>query len=165
MPYLLIDGLRNEKHVFTDDEGLPTAHDDDVVMVMDGASSGTVFMGVFGAVGSTLAYFRPKDRQSLSPYTLYLFLQYNQEEIRSNNVGSAIPHANKAFISSMNIILPREEVNRRIDQVLRPIFVQIRTFKTKNFSLRRTRDMLLPKLISGELDVAELDIHIGEEAG
>lgn len=164
VPYLLIDGLKNEKHVFTEDGGLPIAYDDDVLMVMDGASSGTVFIGASGVVGSTLACFRPTSRQSLSPYTLYLFLQYNQEEIRSNNVGSAIPHANKAFIASMNIVSPQAELNYEMHRQFRQIFVEIRTLKLKNINLRRTRDLLLPKLISGELDVDELDIDT-EEVG
>ncbi len=33
----------------------------------------------------------------------------------------------------------------------------------KNTTLRRTRDLLLPRLISGELDVSELDIAISKE--
>jgi len=36
--------------------------------------------------------------------------------------------------------------------------------RDKNTTLRRTRDLLLPRLVSGELDVSELDIAISEEA-
>ena len=35
-------------------------------------------------------------------------------------------------------------------------------FSEKNHSLRKTRDLLLPKLISGQLDVEDLDIDTGE---
>ena len=34
----------------------------------------------------------------------------------------------------------------------------------RNQALRRTRDLLLPRLISGEVDVSELDIVVPEEA-
>jgi len=34
----------------------------------------------------------------------------------------------------------------------------------KNYILRKSRDLLLPKLISGEVDVSELDISVPEEA-
>ena len=44
------------------------------------------------------------------------------------------------------------------------IFSEIATLGRKNTTLRRTRDLLLPKLISGEVDVSELDIAISEEA-
>ena len=33
----------------------------------------------------------------------------------------------------------------------------------RNEALRRTRDLLLPKLISGEVDVSELDISLSKE--
>jgi type I restriction enzyme, S subunit len=37
-------------------------------------------------------------------------------------------------------------------------------FSRKNSILRRTRDLLLPRLIFGEVDVSELDIAVPEEA-
>lgn len=43
-------------------------------------------------------------------------------------------------------------------------FGLIKNLLHKNTILRRTRDLLLPKLISGEVDVSELDIAVGEEA-
>jgi type I restriction enzyme S subunit len=38
------------------------------------------------------------------------------------------------------------------------------SFEQRNTALRRTRDLLLPRLISGEVDVSELDIAVPEEA-
>ncbi len=43
-----------------------------------------------------------------------------------------------------------------------PIFQNIHMLRLKNSNLRRTCDLLLPKLISGELDVSELEIETGE---
>ena len=43
------------------------------------------------------------------------------------------------------------------------IFIETSNLTRSNEVLRRTRDLLLPKLISGELDVSELDIRIPEE--
>ncbi len=42
------------------------------------------------------------------------------------------------------------------------VIAQIQNLIFKNRNLRRTRDLLLPKLISGELDVADLDIDVAE---
>jgi type I restriction enzyme S subunit len=42
--------------------------------------------------------------------------------------------------------------------------LQILNLQRKNTILRRTRDLLLPRLISGEVDVSELDIAAPEEA-
>lgn len=41
-----------------------------------------------------------------------------------------------------------------------PMFKLIHQFSKKNVNLRQTRDILLPKLISGELDVSDLDIKV-----
>jgi len=47
--------------------------------------------------------------------------------------------------------------------IARPILDLCNGLRDKNTLLRRTRDLLLPKLISGELDVSELDIAVPEE--
>jgi type I restriction enzyme, S subunit len=44
----------------------------------------------------------------------------------------------------------------------RPLFKNVFALSKKNANLRKTRDLLLPKLISGQLDVEDLDIDTGE---
>ena len=46
---------------------------------------------------------------------------------------------------------------------LRPLLDQTRSLMKKNATLHRTRDLLLPRLISGEVNVSELDIKNNEE--
>ena len=50
------------------------------------------------------------------------------------------------------------EVSKRFSDFTSGIFQQIEVLKRRNNNLRQTRDLLLPKLISGEIDVSELDI-------
>lgn len=159
IPYLLIDGIENNMLTYTNEVGLPRAAEDDVVMVMDGARSGLVFIGVSGAIGSTLGCFRTRDREILSPYILYMFLKERMKEIASKNIGAAIPHANKAYIFGLKIVLPAGTLNQSIHDILHPFFREIGNLKTRNLILRGTRDLLLPKLISGEVDVEGLDIR------
>ena len=42
--------------------------------------------------------------------------------------------------------------------LIRPMFEQVNLLKKRNLNLRRVRDLLLPKLIGGEIDLEELDI-------
>ena len=44
------------------------------------------------------------------------------------------------------------------DEMIQPIFREIRRLRTENDKLTTLRDNLLPKLMSGELDVSDLDI-------
>lgn len=63
----------------------------------------------------------------------------------------------------MPIIIPNKELIDEFQKIIDTIYLDIKNLLMKNINLRRTRDLLLPKLISGELDVSELDITIPEE--
>ena len=60
---------------------------------------------------------------------------------------------------------PTHDILEKFANLAAPIFRSIHTLNQKNQNLRQTRDMLLPKLISGELDVSELaEVAETEEA-
>jgi type I restriction enzyme S subunit len=50
--------------------------------------------------------------------------------------------------------MPQTEMLKTFESTVKPIFLQIKILTNKNFNLNRTRDLLLPKLISGEIDVS-----------
>lgn len=54
---------------------------------------------------------------------------------------------------------PPEAVLVEFTKIVRPLFDQIKTLSEANHTLARTRDQLLPRLISGKLAVDELDIQ------
>ena len=56
----------------------------------------------------------------------------------------------------MRIVKPPVELATRLESIVRPLFALSLTLSRKNANLRTTRDLLLPKLISGELDVSAL---------
>ena len=68
------------------------------------------------------------------------------------------------FLKEKPIILPSLEISMSFEDFVLPLREQIRSLMQRNANLRRTRDMLLPKLISGAVDVSDLDIPIPEEA-
>ncbi len=67
------------------------------------------------------------------------------------------------FLKEEKIVLPDKITADKFDHFLTPILRINKKLMKKNKTLRQTRDLLLPKLISGEVDVSELDIHIPEE--
>lgn len=97
-PYLSIDAITSFRYesVYSDDMIMATPYD--ILMVMDGASSGTVFSHQSGVVSSTLAKIESK--KEIKDY-LYWFLLSLKDTIKTRNTGSAIPHANKDYISSL----------------------------------------------------------------
>jgi len=68
----------------------------------------------------------------------------------------------KKGLKSIKIIIPSEEIILRFCSITLPIINQIFVLQIKNDFLTKTRDLLLPKLISGEIDVSDLDINIEE---
>lgn len=157
MPHLLIDALRGtDRSEFVASEKMVATAPYDTIMVMDGSGSGDVFIGHEGVIGSTLGRYCVSELSKLSPYWLYLFFVSHLDEIKAKNIGAAIPHANKDYITGMTVPLPTHEISKRFDQIISPIFELVRVMKKRNRNLRSTRDLLLPKLISGELDVCNL---------
>jgi len=161
---LLIDALRGGEPQFTAPTRLVIAETPDTIMVMDGGSSCEVVQGFSGAVGSTLGRFRTAKPDRFSPHALYRFLEEKTDEFKSKNIGAAIPHANKDYILTQMVALPPQTIALGFHDYLAPIQSAIEILKAENTTLRRTRDLLLPKLISGELDVSELDIEISGES-
>jgi type I restriction enzyme S subunit len=83
--------------------------------------------------------------------------------IRQYRTGTAIPNLNvTALVEKHLLLLPPGELLAQFDELAG--LAEGFRLRGHNRSLRRTRDLLLPKLISGEVDVSELDIALPEEA-
>ncbi len=97
---------------------------------------------------------------------LYLWLQEPDtvSEIRANNANAAQPGINQSGVNGLKLIVPPIEILNYVDATGELNLATIISLAKKNEIIRRTRDMLLPKLISGEVDVSDLDITIPEEA-
>ena len=77
--------------------------------------------------------------------------------------GATMGNVNKSKFESIEVITPPDELVTRYHEFVLPLFSEMHVLSRMNSSLRRTRDLLLPRLISGEVDVSELDIAVPEE--
>lgn len=150
-PYLTIDVLKGGSPEYAKTEKMILANEFDILMVMDGASSGTVYYGLEGVVGSTIAKYKVKEKGLLE--IVYQYLHFNLEEIKSHNTGSAIPHADKGFISKCKIVVPEDNLNMKINKIFKDFRTLILYKRIQNNKLANLRDSLLPKLMSGEIRV------------
>jgi len=78
--------------------------------------------------------------------------------------GTIFKSVTKDDVHGIKIIEPSSEVLAKFEEISQPIFRDLEIFTDKNRILRKTRDLLLPKLINGEIDVEGLDIRGPEEA-
>jgi type I restriction enzyme, S subunit len=67
----------------------------------------------------------------------------------------------KFFLESELVPVPDLKIQKRFYEVVTPLFEAIEALGAKNVNLRRTRDLLLPRLISGEVCVEDLDSTVG----
>lgn len=70
-----------------------------------------------------------------------------------------MPRANWKIISQYPIALPPIELVSEFNEFVGEIVRSIHTAICKNHVLREARDLLLPRLVSGELDVSKIEIQ------
>lgn len=66
-------------------------------------------------------------------------------------------HIKRDELSKAAVLIPNEADYNRIKSLLRPIYDLIITNRIESKKLAETRDILLPKLMSGEIDISEVD--------
>lgn len=84
----------------------------------------------------------------------YVFFNLKRQHFINND--AAVPGLNRNQAYALHFLVPSDDALGRFVELCEPIFKQVRVLTAKNANLRATRDLLLPKLISGELDVSTL---------
>ncbi len=92
-------------------------------------------------------------------YYLYILFKwsYGNDLIMSIKGGSAQPKFNKTDFKSLKIIVPTEEVLVKFHSIISPLFSKINTLNSGKKNLASIRDTLLPRLMSGELKVKDIE--------
>jgi len=70
----------------------------------------------------------------------------------------------KEVIARIKILIPPKELQERFDLIIKPFWLEIGVLKVQNQKLAQARDLLLPRLMNGTIDVSELNTKIPEEA-
>jgi len=133
----------------------------DILVGMDGDFHMGKWAGGLAYLNQRVVRFRPNG--NISSYYLYLSLQKPIHYFDSTVTGTTVAHLSDEDLKTINLLVPNSTTLKITNQVLNSLFEQEIILKIKNDNLRHTRDFLLPKLISGDLDVSELDIVIPEE--
>lgn len=87
-----------------------------------------------------------------------LYLLFSLTNVQSIVTGAVQPKISQANLNKVPVIIPSEAELSDFDSIVQPIFAQIRNLRAENDRLSATRDTLLPRLMSSELDVSDLDL-------
>ncbi|TVL76236.1 restriction endonuclease subunit S [Brachyspira hyodysenteriae] len=148
--YLTIDCYNNSNIEYTEYVEKMYVDKLDIIMVMDGASSGKLFYGKNGILSSTMAKFYVENKNINE--IVFFFLKKIENEIMYHTTGSAIPHANKQFILNKKIVLPPKQL-LNLTNYIKTIREKIISNIEENKKLASIRDSILPKLMSGEIRI------------
>ena len=89
---------------------------------------------------------------------LYCFLKESTQEIENKATGSTFKEASGALMKSLPAIIPEKTVLDDFENLLSPLFHQQEVVEEENFHLSSLRDSLLPRLMSGELKISEINM-------
>lgn len=94
----------------------------------------------------------------VSPEYFYLYLNEGQEngllyQYKSNSANGINNFAFETFIDEVKITIPKESELKAFSEKVKPIFALISTLGEQNTKLREARDILLPRLMSGQIEV------------
>ncbi len=137
----------------------------DILIAMTGAT-----IGKFGImplaketfyVNQRVGKFFPK-KESLNNCFIYCVLpsEFVQKEIVNIALGAAQPNISGSGIEGIKLLIPDDDKLQKFESMIEPMVNEILLLQNKNQKLHQTRDMLLPKLVGGEVGVEDLNIQI-----
>ena len=74
-------------------------------------------------------------------------------DMYSMNIGAAVPSMTTKILDAMDVVIPDKETLEKFDKYAKVYFNKIKTLQGQNEQLKTARDLLLPKLMSGEVEV------------
>ena len=107
------------------------------------------------STNEAIAHFKT-NKKEINEY-LYCYLKYfNYQTMGStSSIATAV---NSKIIKSMKFIIPTDEELKEFHNFAEPIFAKIKVNQIEKDNLTTLRDTLLPKLISGELDISNINL-------
>lgn len=136
----------------------------DMLIAMTGAQVGKV--GIMPKteqhyyLNQRVGKFVPNKEYIVNNQYLSMCTSSEKFNIQINNVasGAAQPNISTSQIENIEILVPKAEILTQFETLVNPLYMETMVLKEKNAILKQTRDLLLPRLISGEIDVENLEI-------
>ena len=88
------------------------------------------------------------------PHTaVFVYFFVKAFDMYSMNIGAAVPSMTTKILDAMDVVIPDKETLEKFDKYAKVYFNKIKTLQGQNEQLKTARDLLLPKLMSGEVEV------------
>lgn len=122
-----------------------------ITMSSSGANAGYIAVHYSDIWAADCSYIE----EASTPYIYYVYELLNNIRSIINNFqrGAAQPHVYPKDINRIKMIIPSEDIRKKANEKIGVIHCQINNLQRQNSLLARQRDLLLPRLMSGKLEV------------
>lgn len=158
-PIIRIRDLKEQAFVTFTTEEHPKGHliqPGDIVVGMDGEFRPYIWGNEPAWLNQRVCIFE-SNRPQGKAFVLYT-IKPLLNKIEQTQVATTVIHIGKKDFDAFEIILPDEATLDSFDSITAPMIEQIVNNRLQNKRLAVLRDTLLPKLMSGELDVSDIDL-------
>lgn len=152
----LLDTLITDTEEYITEEGLKNSS---AKIIEPGSLLCSMYAGV-GKLGINVipmtcsqatCVFTPKS--NISIWYLFFWLMRNKEYLESISFGAAQQNISQDIIKKITVLFPSESVTLSFDEKIKPIYKKIQNLMQQISNLTQQRDLLLPRLMSGKLEV------------
>jgi type I restriction enzyme, S subunit len=157
LPLIRIRDLKSCNPQFYTPEILPQTeyvNMGDIVAGMDAEFVPHIWKGNTGLLNQRVCKLMPQQTSISNLFVLYL-MKPELEFVQSYKTGTTVSHLGKADIDKFVVVLPPLEVVEECRKILDSILQRIKNLSAESSRLSALRDTLLPRLMSGELEVPE----------
>ena len=157
LPLIRIRDLKDCNPQFYTPEILPQTeyvNMGDIVAGMDAEFVPHIWKGNTGLLNQRVCKLMPQQTSISNLFVLYL-MKPELEFVQSYKTGTTVSHLGKADIDKFVVVLPPLEVVEECSKILDSILQRIKNISAESRTLSLLRDSLLPRLMSGELEIPE----------
>ena len=151
LPHILTSSLEGKYNEFCESNKLVTIEYHNTIMLMDGSNSGRIAIGHNGVIGSTLAKINLDNNKLWA--VIYQFLKHKEADIQANTTGTTIPHTDKNRVNNYLMVIPDNFLLEKFTELFDNSLLKIISNRNQIISLETIRDLLLPRLLNGEIQL------------
>jgi type I restriction enzyme S subunit len=119
-----------------------------------------------GEVGFGSTEFIVMRGRSVSPEWVYLFARselFRAHAIKSMSGATGRQRVRRESLEAFPLAEPASAIMEQFTNIVRPMFEEIHILARANNNLQQARDLLLPKLISGEIDLSDAEVELAAD--
>ncbi len=130
----------------------------DVLAGMDAEFTPCFWQGETAVLNQRVCLFEPLVESGISRSYLFMALKPLLAYIQNYASGTTVAHMGKSDLEALNVSLPAREKLEKFNAIAEPLREQLIQNSKENRELAALRNALLPKLMSGEIDVSKVDL-------